>query len=88
MERVTDHYAERIQHNHDQVAQEKDTLHNWQIQKQYENQRICDVIELCAKPSASALVANAAAASSGTAGGQPTSGTPAPKRNPEVSPGK
>ena len=88
MERVTAHYAERIQHNHDQVAQEKEALHNWQIQKQYENQRISEVIELCAKPLASAPVANAAAASSGAAGGQTTSGTPAPKRNPEVSTGK
>jgi hypothetical protein len=86
MERVTAHYAERIQHNHDQVAQEKDALHNWQIQKQYENQRISEVIELCAKPAPSAPLANAAAATSGDAVAKPSSGAAAlPNRNPEVS---
>jgi hypothetical protein len=86
MERVTAHYAERIQHNHDQVAQEKDALHNWQIQKQYENQRISEVIELCAKPAPSASMANAVAASSGAPSGTPANSAPAlPNRNPEVS---
>src|ERR1700688_407129 len=86
MERVTAHYAERIQHNHDQVAQEKEALHNWQIQKQYENQRISEVIELCAKPAPSAPLASAAAASSGAPVGPPASSAPAlPNRNPEVS---
>jgi hypothetical protein len=28
MESVTAHYAERIQHNHEQVAREKETLRN------------------------------------------------------------
>jgi hypothetical protein len=49
MERVTAHYAERIQHNQDQVGREKETLRNWKMQKQYENQRISEVIELCGK---------------------------------------
>ena len=86
MERVTAHYAERIQHNHDQVAQEKEALHNWQIQKQYENQRISEVIELCAKPALAAPLASAAAASSGAPVGPPASSAPAlPNRDPEVS---
>lgn len=71
MERITAHYAERIQHNHDQIAQEKETLRNWQMQKQCENQRITEVIELCAKQPAPAPapVASAAAASAGSAPG-------------------
>ena len=67
MDLVTAHYAERIQHNHDQIAQEKETLRNWQMQKQCENQRISEVIELCAKQSAAAPLTNAAAASAGPA---------------------
>ncbi len=65
MESVTAHYAERIQHNQDQVEREKETLRTWQAQKQYESQRIAEVIELCAKqPTAAAPLNNAAAASS------------------------
>ncbi len=67
MERVTAHYAERIQHNDDQIAQEKETLRNWQMQKQCENQRISEVIELCARQPASSPLANAATASAGSA---------------------
>ena len=69
MERVTAHYAERIQHNDDQVAQEKETLRNWQMQKQCENQRISEVIELCGKQSSPspAPLANAAAAAAAPA---------------------
>jgi type I site-specific restriction endonuclease len=64
MERITAHYAERIQHNLDQVAKQKEALRNWQMAKQHESQRILEVVELCAKqpaatndaaPSASAL---------------------------------
>jgi hypothetical protein len=59
MERVNAHYAERIQLNQDQVAREKAALRNWQMAKQYESQRIAEVIELCGKqpstPSADAL---------------------------------
>jgi hypothetical protein len=65
MERVTAHYAERIQHNQDQVVREREALRNWQSQKQYESQRIAEVIELCAKQPASAPLSNAASASSG-----------------------
>lgn len=53
MERVNAHYAERIQQNQEQVAREKEALRNWQMAKQYESQRIAEVIELCGKQSAS-----------------------------------
>lgn len=66
MERVSAHYAERIQHNQDQVAREKEALRSWQVQKQFESQRIAEVIELCAKQPAAAPLSNAAAASSGS----------------------
>jgi ribosomal protein L12E/L44/L45/RPP1/RPP2 len=49
MEKVTAHYAERIQQNDDQVLREKEALRNWQMAKQHENQRISEVIELCSK---------------------------------------
>jgi hypothetical protein len=71
MERIIAHYAERIQHNNDQVAQEKETLRNWQMQKQCENQRISEVIELCGKQPSAAPLANAAAASPGSAPATP-----------------
>ena len=68
MEPVTAHYAERIQHNQDQVAREKEALRNWQVQKQYESQRIAEVIELCAKqPASTPPLSNPAGASSGPA---------------------
>jgi hypothetical protein len=53
MERVNAHYAERIQQNQDQVTREKEALRSWQMAKQYENQRIAEVIELCGKQPAS-----------------------------------
>ncbi len=87
MERVTAHYAERIQHNQDQVGREKETLRNWKMQKQYENQRISEVIELCGKQNPAK---NASPASSGT----PVSTEPAgnsrtpPNPIPEVSMGR
>jgi hypothetical protein len=49
MERLTAHYAERIQHNLDQVAKEKEMLRNWQMAKQHESQRISEVVDLCSK---------------------------------------
>ena len=49
VERITAHYAERIQHNQDQVAEQKEALRNWQMAKQHESQRISEVIELSAK---------------------------------------
>ena len=59
LDRVTAHYAERIQHNHDQIAREKETLRNWQMLKQNESQRISEVIELCSKQSAAGAPAPA-----------------------------
>ena len=53
MDKVTAHYAERIQQNQDQIVREKESLHSWQMAKQYESQRIAEVIELCSKRSAS-----------------------------------
>jgi hypothetical protein len=58
LDRVTAHYAERIKQNHDQVVREKEALRGWQMAKQYESQRISEVIELCAKQPAPASVAN------------------------------
>ena len=49
MERVTTHYAERIQRNQDQVSKEKDALRNWQTLKEQESQRISEVVGLCGK---------------------------------------
>lgn len=69
MDRVTAHYAERIQRNRDLVAREKEALHNWQMAKQHESQRISDVIELCGKqasPGNSAMTAGAGAVASGS----------------------
>ena len=85
MERVTAHYAERIQHNNDQVIQEKEALRNWQVQKQYESQRISDVMELCSKPAPSAPLSSAAAASAGSRAAEPPASFPA---KPAGSPGR
>jgi len=79
MDKVTAHYAERIQLNHDQVAREKEALRSWQMAKQYENQRIAEVIELCAKRPASAPISDpqpAPSAASASAG--PAVHTPQP----------
>lgn len=64
MERITAHYAERIQRNRDRIAHEKEALRNWQMAKQHESQRISEVIELCGRQPASAAVAAAAGADS------------------------
>jgi hypothetical protein len=74
MERIKAHYAERIQRNSDQVAKEKETLHNWQAAMQCESQRIAEVIELCGKQPAPAATTAAAA-----------SGAPAATSSPEKS---
>lgn len=67
MERITAHYAERIQRNRELVAREKEALRNWQMAKQHETQRISEVIDLCAKPqTAPALRAMTAAAGQST----------------------
>jgi hypothetical protein len=92
MERVTAHYAERIQHNQDQVAREKETLRNWQMQKQHESQRISEVIELCAKqPSSPPPLSNAAAAASSSPSVrvEPAASTPPrPNRMPDPPAGR
>lgn len=61
MERVKAHYAERIQHNRNLVAEQKEGLRSWQIATQHEMQRIAEVIELCGKPAAAPKVAAAGA---------------------------
>lgn len=70
MARVTAHYAERIKANQDMVAAEREALHNWQMVKQHESQRIHEVLDLCAKPVAepkpSTMAASAGAAAAGT----------------------
>jgi len=67
IERITAHYAERIQHNQDQVAEQKEALRNWQMAKQHESQRISEVIELCAKQPTPAKDAQPTAAPSASA---------------------
>jgi hypothetical protein len=85
MERVTAHYAERIQRNRDLAAREKEALHNWQMAKQNESQRIDEVMELCAKQPAGPA-AGAMAAAAGAPGGEAGSGaTTRPTLVPEVS---
>lgn len=74
MQRVNAHYAERVQQNRDEVAKHKEALHNWQMAKQHESQRITDVMELCGKqatPSPQATVA-AVAGAAGSGNGQAT----------------
>ena len=68
MQRITAHYAERIQQNKDEVVQHKEALHNWQMAKQHENQRITEVMELCGKQMEPAAVARAAPASASGSG--------------------
>ncbi len=65
LDKVTAHYAERIQQNLDQVVREKEALRNWQMAKQHESQRISEVIELCAKQPASVAVNSMPAAAPG-----------------------
>ena len=65
VDRLTAHYAERIQQNQEQVAREKEALRSWQMLKQNESQRIAQVIELCTKQPAEAKSA-AVAATAGT----------------------
>ena len=65
MEKIRAHYSERVQANLDQVAKEKDALHNWQMAMQHETQRIAEVIELCGKQPEPAPKAKAMAAAAG-----------------------
>lgn len=72
MERLASHYAERMQHNRDVVAREKEALHNWQMAKQHESHRIGEVMELCARqPASSAMAASAGAEDTRDAAGRP-----------------
>ena len=74
MERVTAHYAERIQHNLEHVAREREAFRNWQAMKEQESQRISEAVALCGRqpvvePSADPVpeLAKAAAVSSNAA---------------------
>ena len=49
MERVNEHYLERMNHNLDEVAAEKDPFAKWQAMKQQEVQRISEAVGLCEK---------------------------------------
>lgn len=80
MERVTAHYAERIQQNQNQVAKEKEVLRSWQMLKQNENQRIAEVIELCSKPSAAVPSSEAKPALSAPSPSQGTASQGVPSR--------
>lgn len=71
VERIKAHYTERIQRNQEQVAKEKETLHNWQVAMQYESQRIAEVMELCGKQPAAAAVAAPASGSPPAAASAP-----------------
>jgi len=73
MQRISSHYAERIQQNKEEVAKHKEALHNWQMAKQHESQRISEVIELCGKQPAQPAGDEAMAATAGAGAGQ-TSG--------------
>src|SRR5579864_6134096 len=75
-DRVTAHYAERIQRNRDLVAREKEALHNWQMAKQHESQRISDVIELCGKQASPGNSAMTAGAGAGATGGSALASPP------------
>jgi hypothetical protein len=68
MQRISAHYAERIQQNKEKVTKHKETLHSWQMAKQHENQRISEVIELCGKKPTAAARSDAMAATAGTSG--------------------
>ena len=65
MERVTSHYANRIKHNLDQVAQERAALCSWQAMKEQESQRISEAVGLCGKQPVSESSSDPQAALSG-----------------------
>ena len=73
MARVAAHYAERIKMNLDQVAAEKEALHNWQMAMQHEVQRMGEVIEVCSNP-AGARASTMGAAAGARAGGPAAAG--------------
>lgn len=65
MERVTSHYANRIKHNLDVVAQERAALCSWQAMKEQESQRISEAVGLCGKQPVPESPSDAQAAPSG-----------------------
>jgi len=68
IERVTEHYRDRMKHNLEEVALARSPFSNWQTMKQEEVQRISAAVELCAKrpvseaPNASPLPSDALSA--------------------------
>ena len=66
MQRITAHYVERMQQNKDEVTKHKEALHNWQMAKQHESQRIGEVIELCGKPAPAPPAATATMSAAAT----------------------
>jgi hypothetical protein len=66
VQRITAHYAERMQQNKEEVTKHKEALHNWQMAKQHESQRIGEVIELCGKPAPAPPAATTAMAAAAT----------------------
>jgi hypothetical protein len=87
LDRVTAHYADRIQQNLDEVAREKEALRNWQMAKQHESQRISEVIELCAKQPASAPLADPQPAPSAVAASAASPPPPQPNLSSKASAG-
>jgi hypothetical protein len=69
MQRISAHYAERIQRNKEEVTKHKETLHSWQMAKQHESQRISEVMELCGKQPTPAAESDAKAAAAGSSSG-------------------
>jgi len=65
MQRITAHYAERMQQNKDEVTKHKEDLHSWQMAKQHESQRIGEVMELCGKQATLPANGGAMAAAAG-----------------------
>jgi hypothetical protein len=56
LDRLTAHYAARIQHNLDQVDREKEALRHWRTSKEEESQRISEAVALCGKQPAAEAV--------------------------------
>jgi hypothetical protein len=87
MERITAHYVERMQRNQDQVAREKEALHNWQMAKQHESQRIAEVLSFCMRePTPATSPVPAAAAARMAAGGVASASSRATALGPSLLP--
>lgn len=57
LERITEHYLSRMQHNLDEVARVKDPFAAWQAMKQKESQRISEAVDVCSKHTGSGSTA-------------------------------